>query len=109
MASVAPDELRWLPLLAAAFGAEVAPTREVDELADEFRSARLRQTAAIVIDRALADSALVVVDDAQWIDEASAELVADVIGAVQTRPRMICLLISGGPRRRGRPAPTSSR
>ena len=93
--ALVPDELRWLPLLAAAFGAEVAPTREVDELAEEFRSARLRQTAAVVIDRALADAALVVVDDAQWIDEASAELVADIIGAIQERPRLVCLLISG--------------
>jgi class 3 adenylate cyclase/tetratricopeptide (TPR) repeat protein len=92
--TVAPDQLPWLPLLAAAFGATVAPTREVDELADEFRSSRLRQTAAVIIDRALADTTLIGVDDAQWIDDASADLIADIIGAVASRPRLICVLVS---------------
>ncbi len=95
VARVATDELQWLPLLATALGAVTAPTRAVDDLAEEFRSARLRASAAAVIDRAIASPTLVVVEDAQWIDEASAELLAVAVRNVADRPRLVCLLVSG--------------
>lgn len=95
IAAVAPDELPWLPLLATVFGVPAAPTSDVDDLAEEFRSARLRRSAATVIDRVLDRPALVVLDDAQWIDDASADLLATVVADVAERPRLVCLLVSG--------------
>lgn len=95
VAAVAPEELPWLPLLATVFGAHATPTRETDELADEFKSARLRRSTAAVIDRVLGHPALVVIDDAQWVDDASAELLTTVISDVEERPRLVCLLVSG--------------
>jgi class 3 adenylate cyclase/tetratricopeptide (TPR) repeat protein len=94
--AVAPDELPWLPLLAAVFGAATAPTRETEELAGEFRSARLRRSAAAVMDRVLTRPSLVVIDDAQWVDDASAELLATAFARIDDRPRLVCVLVSGG-------------
>ena len=44
--AVAPDMLPWLPLVAAATGADAEPTRAVDQLAPQFRTDRLHEAVA---------------------------------------------------------------
>jgi class 3 adenylate cyclase len=92
---VAPDELRWLPLLALAFGGDVEPTRDTDDLAPAFRPTRLRQTFAAVLAAARPEPTLLVIDDVQWADDASTELLVEAYGAARARPWLVCLLVSG--------------
>lgn len=88
---LAPALLPWAPLLALAVDAVVAPTREVRELAPQFRRARLHEAADQVLAAALADPTLVVFEDAFWMDEASAELVAHVAAGAAERPWVLCV------------------
>ena len=64
----------WLPLLADALGIEAPATTEVDQLAPQFRSARLREVVLRFIRRQLPAWALIEVADAHMMDAASAEL-----------------------------------
>lgn len=77
----APDLAPLLPLLAPGVGADVEQTPEVDALDDAFRAERT--TAALVdfIARAATEPGVLVIDDAQWIDPASAAVLTDVIAA----------------------------
>jgi class 3 adenylate cyclase/tetratricopeptide (TPR) repeat protein len=69
-----PELIRWLPLLAIALGVEAPMTREVDELAPEFRSAKLHEVVLRFLAPALATPTLVQIEHAQLMDEASAAL-----------------------------------
>src|SRR5262249_8554459 len=66
--------LPWMPLLAIAFGAEAPFTREVEELAPEFRMARLHEVVLQFLAPALAEPTLLLIEHAQLMDEASAAL-----------------------------------
>lgn len=88
----APELRPWLPLLAAAFDVDPPSTPEVDALAPEFRRARLN-LAVIAFLRALLDRpTLIEVDDAQCLDEASADLFAAVAREVTTAPWLVLLV-----------------
>jgi class 3 adenylate cyclase/tetratricopeptide (TPR) repeat protein len=75
-----PDLLPWLPLIVPAVGAEAEPTPETDALDDSFRGERTAEVLADFIERLTADPGCLVVDDAQWVDPASAAVLAEVIG-----------------------------
>ena len=79
----APEWLAYAPLLAAAFDADVPSTRVVDELGTDFRAARLREAASAVLQRAFASPLLLVVEDAMWMDEASALVIATALQHVE--------------------------
>jgi tetratricopeptide (TPR) repeat protein len=69
-----PELIRWLPLLAIALGVEAPMTRQVQELAPEYRSAKLREVVLRFLAPALATPTLVQIEHAQFMDEASAAL-----------------------------------
>ena len=75
----APDLVSWLPLLAPAVAASVDATDETDALDDAFRSERAVSVIGTLIDRLTAGNGCLVIDDAQWIDPASAGVLADVL------------------------------
>jgi class 3 adenylate cyclase/tetratricopeptide (TPR) repeat protein len=91
VADVAPDILPWLPLVAAATGATVAPTREVDRLAPQFRTDRLHEAVARAVGAVLDEPTVLVIDDASWMDDASAALYAALFRQVQAVPWLICV------------------
>ncbi len=66
----------WLPLIADVAGVTVAPTAEVDGLDDAFRADRLRDAVCEVVLAIAGPAAVVVVEDAHWLDEASQALVS---------------------------------
>ena len=78
-----PELLPFAPLLAIAIDAEVPDTPEVDDLGAAFRAARLRETAAQVMRAAFSSPLVLVVEDAMWMDEASALLLATALQEVQ--------------------------
>jgi class 3 adenylate cyclase/tetratricopeptide (TPR) repeat protein len=74
VAEIAPQLLPWLPLLAVPLDVNVPETPETLQLEDEFRKTRLEQAVADLL-RALSPStALLTVEDAHWMDEASVDL-----------------------------------
>jgi class 3 adenylate cyclase/tetratricopeptide (TPR) repeat protein len=72
----APELLPWLPLLAVAFDVDAPPTPEVEALAPEFRTARLRDAVVRLLQRLLAGPTLIEIEDAHHMDHASADLLA---------------------------------
>jgi class 3 adenylate cyclase/tetratricopeptide (TPR) repeat protein len=84
-ASLAP----WVPLLGIVLGLELAPTPETRRLDRRF----LREAVADITDRFIAAVAtspvLLIVDDAQFIDDASAELLRRVFRSDATAPRAL--------------------
>ncbi|MEM9464770.1 MAG: adenylate/guanylate cyclase domain-containing protein [Actinomycetota bacterium] len=74
--------LPMVPLLATAFGASVPSTPEADAIDPEFRRAVLARSLAEFLDAILAGTAVLVVEDVQWIDEASSDLLTTLAGAV---------------------------
>ena len=67
---VGPHLLPWLPLIGTVLGAEVALTAETNALDERFRRARLEEVVIEFLSLLLPGPALLVLDDAQWMDEA---------------------------------------
>ena len=83
---VAPEMLPWLPLVAAATGADVEPTRAVDQLAPQFRTDRLHEAFATTVGSVLGQPTALVIDDAAWMDDASAALYTSLFRQVARCP-----------------------
>lgn len=91
VAKLAPELLPWAPLLAMAADASVPSTREVEELAPQFRRARMAEVAEQVVSAALDEPTLFVLEDAFWMDEASSELIAHLAQVAASRPWVVCV------------------
>ena len=87
----APQLERWLPLLAPAVGADLPGSAAVDELDDRFRSARLNDAVRTLLSALLPSPTVVLLDDAQWVDQSSAEVLAAVLADVARRPWVVVL------------------
>lgn len=87
LASIASIEelVELSPLLAVAIGATVPMTDVVADLAESFRPARLRAAVAILLRHLIRTPAIFVVEDAFWLDEASAEAMAALFRGISTR------------------------
>ena len=87
--AVAPSLLPWLPLLAAVTDLPARPTPETRDLAPRFRQERTRSIVVELL-RALASTpTMIVIDDAQWLDAQSADLLREVAVAVRGLPVLI--------------------
>ena len=85
----APDLLPWLPLIAIAFGLDVAPTPEVELLAETNRRAKLHETVGRFLEVLMPDPQFIEIESVHNMDEASAELLAHLIGELPNRPWLI--------------------
>ncbi len=87
VADAAPALLPWLPLLAVPLGASVAPTPEANEVDPRYRRVRTQQIVCDLLASFVREPAVVVLEDAHHMDDASAELVAALFSRVlPTRP-----------------------
>ncbi len=86
VAGEAPSMLDLLPLLATAMRATVPSTATVDALADEFRRERTEEVVVEFVDAMRFGQPLsIVIDDLQWIDEASSGVISALAGAATSR------------------------
>ena len=69
----------------------VEPTRAVDQLAPQFRTDRLHEAVATTVGSVLDQPTALVIDDAAWMDDASAALYTSLFRQVATVPWLICL------------------
>jgi class 3 adenylate cyclase/tetratricopeptide (TPR) repeat protein len=86
-----PDLEVWLPLLGTVLQTSFPPTPQTEDLATEFRGERLRALILEVLAAALPGPSLLVVDDMQFADPASADALALVAQGVANRPWLLVL------------------
>jgi class 3 adenylate cyclase/tetratricopeptide (TPR) repeat protein len=77
-AEVAPEQLRWLPLVAEAVGVSMDTTVDVDRLADDYRGDRTRTALAEFVTGIIGAGGVLVVEDAHWLDEPSLAVLGTV-------------------------------
>ena len=85
-----PESLPWLPLLAPIVGAEVDDTPEVLALDPAFRRTTT-DTHAIRLLQTLKDPTLILVEDAHWLDDATAGLLERLALEIRSRPWFVCV------------------
>jgi len=96
---LAPHLLPLVPLLAPVIGADAEPTPETRVLDDRFRQERLADTLVQLLSAGLPGPALIVAEDAQWMDDASASLFRRLLSAATQRSWLV--LVARRPVERG--------
>ncbi len=86
---LAPDLSPWTPLLAAAARTEVPPTAESTALDERFRRERLAESVLRLLSVTLNGPTLLLIDDAQWMDDASAAVVERLASEAEARPWLV--------------------
>jgi class 3 adenylate cyclase/tetratricopeptide (TPR) repeat protein len=76
----------WIPLLDVLVGLELPVTPEIDALDPQFRAIRLHAVTAELLDALLPEPSVLLVDDAQWLDDASGTLLSFVLNSIAERP-----------------------
>ena len=87
--SAAPHLLPMLPLIATAFRIQMQETPEVEALQPEFRNEVLFQSVGELLTALATRTAVAIVDDAQWADSASRDLLASLARLAAERPWLI--------------------
>ncbi len=83
--AVAADLEPWLPLLGIVLGLDLAPTPETAALDERFAPERIATTVEALLAGLVPDAALVVIDDAHFMDEASVELIGRLSQGIGSR------------------------
>jgi predicted ATPase/class 3 adenylate cyclase len=86
---VAPALAPWLPLLAGVVDAKVEATPQVDALDERFRRVRLEQAFLDFLRALLPTPTVLVIDEAHWMDDASAGLLRRLITTVAPSPWLV--------------------
>ena len=87
--AIMPDLAPWLPLLAIPFNATVPSTPETEQLDAGFRHERLHDAVGQFLQRVLMMPSLIVVEDAHWLDDASAWLLRDLLAGPIPAPWLV--------------------
>ena len=86
----APDELRrFAPLLGMVLRVALPMTPEVTDLDERFRRPRLEQTTIDLLHVLRPEPCLVTIEDAHWMDEASASLFDRLLAELPRRPWLL--------------------
>ena len=88
---VAPELRPWLPLIAIPLGLDVPPTVETKQLDEQFRRRRLHESVGQLLGRLFPGPTLLVFEDVHWMDEASADLLRHLAGAIEESPWLVCV------------------
>lgn len=83
---VAPDLLPMMPLIADVADIEAPQTPEVSDIEPRFRQDRTTAVVADIISRVLTEPMLLLIEDAQWMDDASSHLLEHFADTAHQRP-----------------------
>ncbi len=89
VAARAADLMPWLPLIAIVFGLDIAPTPEIEMLADANRRPKLHEVVGRFLAVMMPDPTLIEIEDAQHMDGSSAQLLSYLCGHLNTRPWLL--------------------
>lgn len=95
VAQGAPHMEPLLPLLALAFGMELPDTEVTAAIGSAFRRDRLNDAVDELLSLVLPGPMLVLVDDAQWLDDASSGLLRHLLRRLPERPW--CVVVARRP------------
>jgi class 3 adenylate cyclase/tetratricopeptide (TPR) repeat protein len=87
---LAPALTPVVPLLGTLLEIPLADTDATRHLTGEYRRARLHDAVADLLVELLPRPTLIVLEDLHWLDDASAELLAALVGRIGSRPWLIC-------------------
>lgn len=85
----APDLLEWLPLLGVPMDLAIPENHSTRALSDEFRKRRVEEVVAEFLHHLLPTPAVVLLDDAHFLDSASADLVAHLVQRLPAEPWLV--------------------
>ncbi|WP_165357029.1 AAA family ATPase [Nocardioides zhouii] len=85
----APDLVPFLPLIGIAMDVDMEPTREVEEIEEEFRKVRLEDVIAELLGALLDAPTVLLVEDVHAIDESSSDLLQRLSAEARDRPWLI--------------------
>jgi class 3 adenylate cyclase/tetratricopeptide (TPR) repeat protein len=88
---VAPQLLPWLPLVASVLSIDVASTPETEALDPLFLRDQTVRAVVDLLDAAVPGLQLFVVEDAQWVDDLSGEILRALAKRARTRRWLVCL------------------
>jgi class 3 adenylate cyclase/tetratricopeptide (TPR) repeat protein len=91
VSTLTPDLLPWLPLIALPFDVDLPATLEVEMLGEEFRRPRLHEVVTEFLETVLAEPALIEVEDAHHMDDASSELLRYIADHLEGNPWLFCV------------------
>ena len=84
-----PELLPWLPLFAVPLDLDIPDTPEVAALEEQYRRERLEGAIGDLLVQAATGPEIAVIEDAQWMDEASADLVRAVVARMDELPLLL--------------------
>jgi class 3 adenylate cyclase/tetratricopeptide (TPR) repeat protein len=91
VADLAPALTPWVPLIALAIGGTAPDTPETASLQDQFLETKLHEVVAELLEILLPGPALIVIDDSQWMDDASRGLLNHLVTELGNTSWLICL------------------
>ncbi|MDQ3483891.1 MAG: AAA family ATPase [Actinomycetota bacterium] len=89
VSSSASHLVPWLPLLGIPMDVRLPPTRETEELDDQFLKGRLEVVVDEILDRILTVPTVLVIEDAHEMDDASADLLRRLADHIDDRPWLL--------------------
>lgn len=95
LAGELPDLLPWKPLLGIPLGLELDDTTETRNLDKQFRRPRLHDVTFGLLRHLVHGPWLLAFEDAQWLDEASGDLLRSLVTRLDDEPWVICLTRRG--------------
>jgi class 3 adenylate cyclase/tetratricopeptide (TPR) repeat protein len=86
VAQAAPALSEWLPLIAIPLDLNVPSTPSVERIADRFRKGQLQRVVCELVATLAPEPAIFIVEDAHWLDEASRDLLGELIAGSTSQP-----------------------
>ncbi|HRK45180.1 MAG TPA: AAA family ATPase, partial [Nocardioides sp.] len=84
-----PHLLPWLSLIGTACGLLIEPSPEVLALETEFRRIQLETAVVSLLEDVLTEPVALCIEDAQWMDDASCQLVNALVSDLARRPWVV--------------------
>ena len=92
----APGLLPWLPLISVIVDADVPATQEASDVDPRFRRVKTQQVVADLMEAISRVPAVVSIEDAEHMDDASAELISELLGRIDDQPWLVLITRTPG-------------